>query len=831
MAGNQQIDPRVLNAAYRAIARARGQEYISVDPVDQGVPPSTSARLYKVSTTGKMSPVESPAVAVPASDAYDTAAHDPVHEDGGKKGPAHHGRGAFARRNEEEEANVVVPRGPAADSAPVTQASAGQETAAAPTAESQPAEGDGQAKAGAVSLNETAAAHGPRDAAPASQDSERETTSPIGDVVTTHKDNPAHRHSHIMASPADEGGAASVDVPDDELTRSLQPRRNFVADNQTGPLEPAVHAARPRRPHAPARPLTVPEQCGLFLDNFFAQLKRCGVKNVVVSPGSRSTPLAMKAYEHFGDVFVDVDERGAAFFALGLAKATGNVVALVCTSGTAVANWMPAVLEAEASRVPLLLLSADRPPRLQGVGAPQTCDQLHLFGTHVKMFTQMPLPTADVETLSYARQVALDACIAAHGALPNVASADAGPVHLNFPFEEPLKPAKCEGRIETDDLPASVVAGQGLMPSDAAGIFKLLAGKRVIALCGEGTCGSVADARSLLNFAHMRNVPLLADPLSGLRCYSDTMIIDHYDSVFGGARAPKADVVVRFGRWPVSKRACQAVRDMNALQIVVDMRSTRDFTSSTDLFVRCAPTVFAEAMANFASKQTADARTCRQWCNLNNEAAEVVRDVRLRRDNAELEGAYVYETVEAAPAGSLLFCANSMSIRALDTFYCKADKQLRVLCNRGLNGIDGTLSSAIGAAQVYDQTTVITGDLAFLHDINALALQNEMHVRRRSSRRSPSVIIVLLNNGGGGIFDMLPQKSDEAYFERLFLTPQSVDFKRVADGFGITFRTVSSVNSFRRTYSSLLGEPGISIIEVLVPLAGVEERYGRYWHI
>lgn len=810
MAQKQPIDDRVLRAAQRAIARARGQEQISVEPLHQGVSPSVSARLYKVSKTGPLPAVRLESSLEAGEPTEDAAGHG---GDGEAAATAEAASGAESELPGQGAAGIATPNDGCKDAtAPFPR----RNEEAAPTA----APHDSATDAFAQVPPARPAAKSMPDAAAAGCD--RETGGGRGAR--------ARRRATPIAEPHTTAG-----LDDDALTKALEPKPRHAdrnaSEEESGPV-PRVPNELKLSAGLPALKRSVPEEAGLFLDTFFAQLKHCGVRNVVVSPGSQSTPLAMKAYEHYGDVYMDVDERGAAFFALGLAKATGNVVALVCTSGSAVGNWMPAVLEAEASRVPLLLLSADRPPRLQGVGAPQTCDQLHLFGGHVKKFVQMPLPSASGETLAYARQMALDACIAAHGACPNVASADAGPVHLNFPFEEPLTPAPCVDRIEVSPLPASVVAGQGLLAADAAGLFKLIEGKRVIALCGEGTCESAADAHALLAFAHVRNVPLLADPLSGLRCYSDSMIIDHYDAIFGGQRAPHAEVVIRFGRWPVSERAMRAVQKMDALQIVVDLREPRDITSSTALFVRCSPTVFAEAMAAFGSKATANTRACKEWCELNNEAADIVRGVRLRRDNGELEGAYVYETVEAAPDGSLLFCANSMSIRALDTFFCKADKQLRVLCNRGLGGVDGTISSAIGAAQAYDQATLIIGDLAFLRDVNALALQNEMRLRElHTCRPTPSIIVVLLNNNGAGLFDTLPQKSGEPYFERLFLTPQAVDFKRIADGFGVTCRTVSSVNSFRRTYSSLIGEAGINIIEVLVPLAGVAERYGDYWKL
>ena len=178
-----------------------------------------------------------------------------------------------------------------------------------------------------------------------------------------------------------------------------------------------------------------------YLDMFFSEMARCGVTDYVISPGSRSTGLAMKAFERFGQVYVDVDERGAAFFALGLAKARKRPVAVICSSGTAPANWMPALLEAESSRVPVIFLSADRPARLQHLGAPQTCDQIKLFSDHVRFFANMPIPSASAAVLRSARQIALEACVAAYGSHPGCTSSDAGPVHLNFPLDEPLIPA------------------------------------------------------------------------------------------------------------------------------------------------------------------------------------------------------------------------------------------------------------------------------------------------------------------------------------------------------------------------------------------------------
>ena len=598
---------------------------------------------------------------------------------------------------------------------------------------------------------------------------------------------------------------------------------------------------------------TAPEVTAAFLDTFFAELDRCGVRDVVVSPGSRSTGLAMKALERFGEVYVDVDERSAAYFALGLAKASGNPVAVICTSGTAVANWMPAVLEAEASRVPLLLLSADRPPRLQNLEENQTCDQKHLFGTHVKRFYQMPLPAADAETIRYVRQVALDACVLAHGAMPGALSCDGGPVHINFPFDEPLMPAITEDLPRARKLPPTVVPGQMLMPSDALGLAKLLKGNRALALCGEGTCNNDSEAQAILQFARDYRVPLLADPLSGLRCYDDPMVIDCYDSIFRiNDSVQEPQVVIRFGRWPVSKACRQALADTKPVHIVVDMRDTRDATASTTTLVRTTPAAFARGMSEAGQRTAAQQRLereqageapvdedalpyaanaafARAWSNANYLAHNRIARVRFEGGNA-FEGTYLDQLLGMLPDDSLLYCANSMSIRALDTFYLKNDKHITVLANRGLAGIDGTISSAVGASQEFEQTTVVVGDLALLHDANGLALQHELFLREeRGYGPVPSIIVVVMNNNGGGIFDMLPQKSDDPYFERLFLTPQSMTMRHLAQAFGINYRKADSVPEFRRFYAMTIGVPGISIIEVRVPLEGVEERFAPYW--
>lgn len=636
---------------------------------------------------------------------------------------------------------------------------------------------------------------------------------------------------------------------------------------------------------------SVQQATALAVSAFFDELARWGVREVVVSPGSRSTALAMCAYElsrcepERMTVYVDIDERSASFFALGLAKASGRPVALVCTSGTALANYYPAVLEAETSRVPLIVLSGDRPPHLQGLGAPQTCDQVKAYSDHVRRFIQMPLADKSPRAVAFARQAARELVLGAlpGGCLPlegdvvasRACSRMAGPVHANFPFDEPLKPdlsvpgvfsagrSALEGARGMTALAApEVVAVNRLSAAVCDQVKALISGRRALVLAGEGTCESLGEAREMASWAEASGMPLLADPLSGLRSLDNKSIIDNYDNVFGHDDLPAPEVVIRFGRYPVSKRCVQKLAAARPIEIVVDAGETRDFNAMTDLFVACAPIDFARSLLACGCDARASEEYLTAWREAN--AAQRVRILSVEGDSQEgtagdavvggcetagaagceigaatgepepaavprPEGAYVREILKAAPAGSCLFSANSMAIRAIDTFYVKGDKPLAVLCNRGLNGIDGTVSTALGVAQHFEKTTFLTGDFTLQHDLGGLALQREIaQVAAERGKLAPSIVVVLLNNNGGGIFEMLPQASNEPYFARLFSAPQDVDFSHAAAAFNVPYRKVATPSEFSQVYGEMLGVPGISLVEVKLPLSGLKARYRAY---
>ncbi len=594
-----------------------------------------------------------------------------------------------------------------------------------------------------------------------------------------------------------------------------------------------------------------------FVGAFFDEFVRWGVRDVVISPGSRSTPLAMVAYEMSRRnpqqlrIFVDVDERGAAFFALGIAKASGRPVAVICTSGTAVANYYPAVLEAEASRVGLIVLSGDRPATLQGCGAPQTCDQLHLFGSHVRSFRQMPLPSEDSKSLLFARQAARESVIAAgaeSASLPPEALIAGfslgGPVQVNFPFEEPLTPdITLLDLFEGAKSPSFSFTQMQKQTSLSSGMIEelkeLFQAARVLILAGEGTCLSKNEARLLIEWAQGCDIPVFADVLSGLRGFAGSSIVDSYDTVIekGGlvSEGLQPSVVVRFGQYPVSKKVSQLIERIRPLQIVVDPYETRDFTASTHIFVRCCSHEFVASFGGTLEFDEERAIFATRWQKLNEAARLRIEAGKVEPAN-DFEGSFVSRMIDCMPEGSSLFVANSMSVRALDTFLT-AGKQVRVFCNRGLNGIDGTLSTALGVAQSFKQTTFLAGDLTLLHDINALALQRELRIQKKTVQAVepeaviPSIVIVLLNNNGGAIFDMLPQKSSEDYFERLFLTPQDVNFEAAAHTFAVPYARAETLDCFEKIYREFLETPGITLLEIPVPLQGIKERYAPFWSL
>lgn len=544
----------------------------------------------------------------------------------------------------------------------------------------------------------------------------------------------------------------------------------------------------------------------IYVSAFVDELARNKVRHAVVSPGSRSTPIAMLLTEHPDiEVHIHVDERSAAFFALGLAKALKEPVAMVCTSGTAAANFYPAIVEAYYARVPLVVLTADRPHELRDVGAPQAIDQMDLYGKHVKWSVEMALPEDSSVMTSYVRTMGARAVATA-------ANQPAGPVHLNFPIREPLVPQMDKVSVyRSEYLSQTITIDNGIRTLSHAQ-FEALATTLAFAERGIIVVGALADEairEAIIALAERLAIPILADPLSLLRSgnHSKVQIVETYDTFLRDERAAEAlcpDLVLRFGAMPVSKSLLLFLKkNQQAKHLVVDAGAGwREPAGLATNMIYCEEQLFCQAMVEKVD-QMADQRWLKKW-QMVNEAMK--RGLASIRDEVELsEGKLFLLLNELMPANSTLFVGNSMPIRDVDTFFFNTDKKVATLANRGANGIDGVVSTALGVSTVCENTVLAIGDLSFFHDMNGLLA---------AKLQKQQLTIVLINNDGGGIFSFLPQASEKEYFELLFGTPHGLDFAHVAQLYQAKYDKVSTWDEFQQVFTASFTVPGLKIIEV-----------------
>jgi 2-succinyl-5-enolpyruvyl-6-hydroxy-3-cyclohexene-1-carboxylate synthase len=498
---------------------------------------------------------------------------------------------------------------------------------------------------------------------------------------------------------------------------------------------------------------------------FVDELVRCGMRHAVTCPGSRDAPLVLTLAGRPELEAVSVlDERCAGFFALGMAKSTGRPVAVACTSGTAAANLHPAVIEAWEARVPLIVLTADRPPELREVGAGQSIDQLKLYGDAVKWFVEVGTHGPSRETAVHHRALACRAYSTAAGGRP-------GPVHLNFPLREPLAPhpepldatdwaGRPDGRPWTElrEHPAAPHADD----------VQQLAARIAAEPRGAIVCGPTAEdvAEPAARLAAACGWPLLAEPTSGVRCgpHDRSHVVAHYDvllrvEAFAAGRAP--GLLLRVGDMPTSKplRAWTA----EAPQVVLDPHAAwHEPTRRAELLLKAAasPTLDALAAAVEMRGRETDATWLAEW-----RAADGKVPAALAAAPDPFEPKALAALEPELPDGALVWLSSSMPVRDVEAYFPQSSKGLRFLSNRGANGIDGVVSSAAGAALATGSPTwLLTGELALLHDVGGLFA---------ARRAGADLRVICLNNGGGGIFDFLPvaAQADPEVYEEHIATP------------------------------------------------------------
>lgn len=559
----------------------------------------------------------------------------------------------------------------------------------------------------------------------------------------------------------------------------------------------------------------MPNPNTLYANVFVDALVAAGLKRVCVLPGSRHTPLILAFARHGDaiDIYSHLDERSAAFFALGLATAAQEPVALVCTSGSAAANFFPAIIEARQSRTPLLVLSADRPHELRHSGANQTIDQVKLYGDAVAWFYDAPLPEADPPPLALRNLRTL-----AGRALDKTAH---GVVHINLPFRKPFEPGDEDAAVMKIDRgePTRFLSGNR---SEASALDDLMRGemlgKRGIIYFGHGSCRSSAEARALTGWAarlsRLSGYPILAEYSSNMRGGGCSLgeryePLGAYESYIGSAAPDFAsiEVLIRFGAPPLSKAMGELVTQADLKHHIYCSRAgdwADDTHGITDL-VRLDPLSAATLDAASVPRVPADT-AFRDKLHLAEKIAWKVIEQEIETGDY-FDGAAVFDTVKLMPDDGLIFAGNSLPVRHLDQFGKPGDRSILAFANRGASGIDGNISAALGIGAAYrDRPLVaVVGDITFYHDMNGL-----LAIRRCAV----PVTIVLLNNEGGGIFHRLPIKRFEPAFSDYFITAHGLDFSHAAQLYGLSYRRADNSEAFRRAFSEALAGGGSTLIEV-----------------
>ncbi|MEI4769185.1 2-succinyl-5-enolpyruvyl-6-hydroxy-3-cyclohexene-1-carboxylic-acid synthase [Psychrobacillus sp. FJAT-51614] len=548
-----------------------------------------------------------------------------------------------------------------------------------------------------------------------------------------------------------------------------------------------------------------------YVNHFVETVKQAGVKDVVICPGSRSTPLAYGFAKSEGfEFYRQIDERSAAFFALGIAKAKKSPVVLLCTSGTAAANFFPAIVEAYYARIPLLVITADRPHELREVGAPQAIDQIHLYGKHVKWTVDFPIPEDNEENLSFIERH-IQRAITTSKASPM------GPVHINVPFREPLL-INMEQQDSSVQISKSEV-GQLVPSQEFITWYKELLQKEDKGLFIVGD--SLSTTEGFWDFARTVQWPVLADPLSNLRSSvpEDCMhlCIDQYDALLKANSFRdnvNPNVVIRFGAQPVSKPLTQFLKACKP-NVFIAVDESTIFRDSLHIVTHHAQVEAASLWIPIEEKQCSS--YLKDWSNANDIST---KHVQAYLEMEEDEGALAATLFEALSDGVDLFASSSMPIRDVDTFYNKTSKNIQLYANRGTNGIDGVVSTALGVhAATKRPGYLLIGDLAFLHDVNGLIV---------SRFQQTDITIVVMNNDGGGIFSYLPQSTETNYFEHLFGTPTGLEFPHIAAMYDAQYNAVRSKDEFQKVLNEQKVKD-IRIIEIFTNRQVNTDTHRKLW--
>ncbi len=546
-------------------------------------------------------------------------------------------------------------------------------------------------------------------------------------------------------------------------------------------------------------------------------LYRLGLTTAILCPGSRSAPLTVAFAQHPQiEAMPILDERSAAFFALGLVRRTGQPVALVCTSGTAGANFYPAIIEARESRLPLLVLTADRPPELRDCNAGQTIDQQKLYGTFPNWYSELTVPALDLSLLAYLRQTLIYAW-------ERTLSPAAGVVHLNLPFRDPLAPIEQAAAQEfASQFPPDffvsirnpVSMAQALsMPAGWSAIEQMRhSSERGLLIAGLAQPQlAQAYCEAIAHLAQTLQIPVLAEGLSPLRNYAplNPHLISTYDPILRNSQwadklAP--DWVIRIGEMPTSKVLRQWLSQTQPQQWMIDPTDRNlDPLHGHTTHLRTSVESLAALLPNHEANREALPRSpyLEHWQATEAQVRQGL-DRSLANIESLFEGKVAWLLSQHLPIGTPLFVASSTPVRDVEFFWRPGDRAIQPYFNRGANGIDGTLSTALGLAHHHQSSVLLTGDLALLHDTNGFLVSRKL---------VGHLTIVLINNQGGGIFESLPIANFDPPFEEFFATPQAIDFAQLCQTYGANYVQIQSWPDLIQLLNPL-PDRGIRVLEV-----------------
>ena len=529
-------------------------------------------------------------------------------------------------------------------------------------------------------------------------------------------------------------------------------------------------------------------------------LKRLGLNCAVICPGSRSTPLTLAFVEQVPDIeaIPSLDERSAAFFALGQAKATGKPVVLVCTSGTAGANFYPAVIEARESRIPLLILTTDRPAELRDCHSGQTIDQVKLYGNYPNWQGELATPSVDMGMLGYLRQTVIHAWERCQ--FPNF-----GAVHLNIPFRDPLAPIPdgTDFTLDVEDFFSGIVSTPLPITHYPLSINPCQKGIIIAGVAqpqgSEGYCKAIAKLCQSLQW------PVLAEGLSPVRNYShlNPYIISTYDLILRNQQFCQAltpEIVIQIGEMPTSKVLRNWLITTKPQRLIIDKCDHNlDPLHGKTTHLRMSIT----EISKLQFQQSVENEYVRKWVTIEKEVRKNIDDNFAKIDEL-IESKTAWLISQILPPATPLFIANSMPVRDVEFFWKPNHLRTKPYFNRGANGIDGTLSTALGIAHRQQSSVMLTGDLSLLHDTNGFLISNKF---------IGHLTIILINNNGGGIFEMLPIAKFNPPFEEFFATPQNIDFSQLCATYNVKHQLISSWEELKDRLKDL-PKMGIRVLEI-----------------